>query len=79
MRKPTATTHVVLKPSTCCSDLSKVPSKRHRDQQNGARQRVPRVLANVPNFLAYFHRRWRKMDLYREGIGYGSSYSHSSS
>ena len=39
------------------------------------RRRVPRALASVPNHttLAYFHRCRRKMDLYQEGINYGSS------
>ena len=26
------------------------------------------------NESAYFHRCWRKIDLYREGLGYGSSH-----
>lgn len=39
------------------------------------RRRVPRALASVSNktILAYYHRCQRKMDLYREGIVYGSS------
>ena len=36
---------------------------------------VPQARASVPNriILAYFHCYWRKMDLYRKRIGYGSS------
>ena len=48
-KSTTTTTHVVPKLSNCCSDVSRMSSKRHHDQQNPARQRVPRALASVPN------------------------------
>ena len=39
------------------------------------RRRVPLALASVKNttILAYYYRCQRKMSLYREGIGYGST------
>ena len=39
------------------------------------RRRVPLALTSVPNstILAYYYRCQRKMDLYREGIDYGSA------
>lgn len=42
---------------------------------NALRKRVPLALASVSNktCLAYFHRCQRKMDLYREGLTYGST------
>lgn len=41
---------------------------------NALRQRVPLALASVSNktCLSYFYRCQRKMDLYREGLSYGS-------
>lgn len=41
---------------------------------NALRQRVPLALASVSNktCLSYFHRCQRKMDLYQEGLSYGS-------